>query len=124
MTDIAALDALLSAISPLPYWIEPERIHPRYGPQDAYIACGTRGDSSDTYDLIERYNVDTDYAYLVAVANACPDLLVRIRALEQENTQLRDAAQRMIHASPSTYQDEMMALEEALAALDAATEAQ
>lgn len=51
-------------------------------------------------------------------------LVQRVQDLEQENTQLRDAAQRMVDASPSTYQDEMMALEEALAALDAATEAE
>lgn len=70
------------------------------------------------------YMTRADAEFVAAIHNAWPDVAQRLRALEQENTQLRDAAQRMIHASPSTYQDEMMALEEALAALDAATEAQ
>lgn len=80
------LRRLLTVISPLPWWIEPAQstvLHGFKHTLDAYIACGTRGDPSGTFDVIERYDVDTDYAYLVAAANAVPVLLSRITDLEQ-----------------------------------------
>lgn len=82
--DLAEIQRLLAVISPLPYWIEPAQptlLHGYPRTLDAYIACGTRGDPSDTYDVIERYDVDTDYAYLVAAANVVPALIQELTTL-------------------------------------------
>lgn len=96
--DIAELRRLLPLITPLPYWIEPAQptlLHGYRRTLDAYIACGTPGDPSDTFDLIERYDVDTDYVYLVAAANAVPALLARLDAAEAQRTHVLAIADMM-----------------------------
>ncbi len=44
---------------------------------DAYIAYGTQDDDSDTYDLIDSYDVDADYEYIAA---AHPKVVLRLIA--------------------------------------------
>jgi hypothetical protein len=78
--DLKELKRLASEATPGPWWVErPEN-------RDAEICFGTKGDSSDTYDLIERYGVDTDYEYIAA---ANPDtILALIERVEQEHKKL------------------------------------
>lgn len=59
-----------------PWWVE------RPDGRDAYIACGTRGDLSDTYDVYEIYDVDADYELMAAAREAVPRLLAEKAALE------------------------------------------
>lgn len=87
MTDLDTLLRLHQAATPGPYWIEPEWKDRQGKHHDAYIAYGEQGNPHETYDLYDAYRVETDYAYLVAAANAAPGLVA-----------VRDAAMHAVFA--------------------------
>lgn len=126
--ELDELRRLLTVISPLPYWIEPAtptRLHGYNHTLDAYIACGTQGDPTDTFDVIERYEVDTDYTYLVAAANAVPALFSHIAnlgsALAVAAARIEPvlhAARRLVDTSRRDLEDRMYELGLALEAYE------
>lgn len=100
-TDLRRLHA---AATPTPYFIVPERDNPYHGRMDAYIAYGEEGNGQETYDLIDSYNVDTDYAYLVAAANAVPELLDEVEALTAALTASREETRVLREATRAAYE--------------------
>lgn len=107
--DLNELRRLLAVISPLPWWVEPARptlLHGYKRTLDAYIACG------DGYDVIERYDVDTDYAYIVAAVNAVPRLLDRLLDLENREANYLTYGQGGAEYWEAQYVDQLRGYEE------------
>lgn len=74
------LRQLAMKATPGPWWVDRS---PEADGQDAFIAYGDPSDRTAQYDLLERYNVDTDYAYIAAVdPQTVLRLLDRIDELE------------------------------------------
>lgn len=86
--DIDAIEARANAATPGPWWVQPERQSEHSGLLDAYIAYGTPGVGSETYDLYEAYNVDTDYVFMAAARTDVPNLIAALRASQAQSAAL------------------------------------
>jgi hypothetical protein len=82
MLDLDAIRCRCEAATPGPWWVEPEQAQTdTYNTMtDAYIAYGVPGDPSQTYDLIEAYNLP-DYEIMAASRTLIPDLIAEIERL-------------------------------------------
>lgn len=130
--NIDELERLAKVATPGPWWVMPEQRIAGLGAVSvlgAYIAYGTQGIGSETYDLIEQYNVDTDYAYIAAAnPHNIRAFIDRMRKAEAERDAMRpvvDAAKRFrrfLSAPEALYKSEMSAFVYAIDALDGSKE--
>lgn len=87
-----------------PWWVE------RPEGRDAFIAWGMRGDPSQTYDVYEMYNVDTDYE-LMASAPVLRDRLANgERQLGEAQQQLAIIDERIATLREAWKSEELVSI--------------
>lgn len=127
MMDIEAINERVTRATPGPWWVQgPVKTHDG-AYRDAFVAFGTQGDLSDTFDLMERYDVDTDYQFIAHARTDIPALLTEVVRIEAAAQSMRaalaacadalEAHARSEYDGTIYFDDEMDRVERARAAM-------